>query len=86
MDANEYLLTIRLTTKKSLDPEAVRNIEGKVAELVHNTIWEASGVVDLTAKLWGHHAEGRLGRGEGRLKVKPEAHLGLTPGTAMGKA
>ena len=57
---NEYLLTIRLTTRQSLDPEAVRRIEGKVADLLRNTIWEASGVVSIEGHLWGRHGEGEL--------------------------
>ena len=57
---NEYLLTIRLTTKKALDPEAVRRIEGKVADLLRNTIWEASGVATIEGRLWGRHGEGQL--------------------------
>lgn len=57
---NEYLLTIRLTTRKALDPEAVRRIESQVAELLHNTIWEASGVSSIKADLWGRHGEGQL--------------------------
>lgn len=60
MSSNEYLLTIRLTTTKSLDPEAVGRIEGKVAELVRNTIWEASGVTEIKANVWGRHGEGSL--------------------------
>lgn len=60
MALNEYLLTIRLTTRKTLDPEAVRRIEGKVAELLRNTIWEASGVASLDAHVWGRHGEGKL--------------------------
>jgi hypothetical protein len=57
---NEYLLTIRLTTKTTLDPEAVRRIEAKVAELLRNTIWEASGVASIEGQLWGRHGEGEL--------------------------
>jgi hypothetical protein len=57
---NEYMLTIRLTTKKALDPEAVRRIESKVADLLHNTIWEASGVATIEGHLWGRHGEGQL--------------------------
>lgn len=57
---NEYLLTIRLTTKQSLDPEAVRRIESKVADLLRNTIWEASGVASIEGQLWGRHGEGQL--------------------------
>ena len=57
---NEYLLTIRLTTRTSLDPEAVRRIESKVADLLRNTIWEASGVVSIEGHLWGRHGEGQL--------------------------
>lgn len=73
MRSNEYLLTIRLTTKKSLDPEAVGRIEAKVAELVRNTIWEASGVIDIKASVWGH-------QGEGTADLK--MHHGLAVGTA----
>lgn len=59
-DKNEYLLTIRLTTRKALDPEAVRRIESQVADLLRNTIWEASGVVSIKGDLWGRHGEGQL--------------------------
>lgn len=58
--ANEYMLTVRLTTRRALDPEAVRRIESKVAELLRNTIWEASGVVSIQGHLWGRHGEGKL--------------------------
>ena len=57
---NEYLLTVRLTTRKTLDPEAVRRIESKVAELLRNTIWEASGVASIQGHLWGRQGEGVL--------------------------
>ncbi len=57
---NEYLLTIRLTTKQALDPEAVRRIESKVSDLLRNTIWEASGVASIEGHLWGRHGEGQL--------------------------
>lgn len=57
---NEYLLTIRLTTKRALDPEAVRRIERTVADLLRNAIWEASGVVGIEGHLWGRHGEGQL--------------------------
>ena len=57
---NEYLLTIRLTTRKALDPEAVRRIESQVADLLRNTIWEASGVASIKGNLWGRHGEGVL--------------------------
>ena len=57
---NEYLLTIRLTTKQTLDPEAVRRIESKVADLLRSTIWEASGVSSIEGHLWGRHGEGQL--------------------------
>lgn len=59
-DKNEYLLTIRLSTKKALDPEAVRRIEDKVADLLRSTIWEASGVASIKGSLWGRHGEGVL--------------------------
>lgn len=59
-DKNEYMLTIRLTTKHALDPEAVRRIESKVADLLRNTIWEASGVASIEGHLWGRHGEGQL--------------------------
>ena len=59
-DKNEYMLTIRLTTRQALDPEAVRRIESKVADLLRNTIWEASGMVSIEANLWGRHGEGQL--------------------------
>lgn len=57
---NEYLLTIRLTTKRTLDPEAVRRIERTVADLLRNAIWEASGVASIEGHLWGRHGEGQL--------------------------
>ena len=60
MSANDYLLTIRLTTKNSLDPEAVGRIESEVAKLVRNTIWEASGVINIQANVWGRQGEGKL--------------------------
>jgi hypothetical protein len=57
---NEYLLTIRLNTKKALDPEGVRRIEQKIADLLRNAIWEASGVTSINGELWGRHGEGQL--------------------------
>lgn len=57
---NEYLLTIRLTTKRALDPEGVRRIEQKIADLLRKAIWEASGVSSIQGELWGRHGEGQL--------------------------
>ena len=57
---NEYLLTIRLTTKRALDPEGVRRIEQKIADLLRNAIWEASGASSIQGELWGRHGEGQL--------------------------
>jgi hypothetical protein len=58
--SNEYLMTIRIATQRALDPEQMRMLERKVADLLRNTVWESTGILRIEGSLWGRNREGQL--------------------------